>query len=62
MTAGEERQVTISYGKEGEKQLFPESKYVRVMALVNYNSGYPEYKVENKEGEFWVSEIRWGRV
>jgi hypothetical protein len=35
------------------------TKYIRIVIMSNYNTGYPDFKVENKAAQVDLKDIEW---
>lgn len=55
--------VEVAYKGEGRTNNGSEfllgTKEVRIVLLVNYNSGFPDFKVEKKEAEVEIKNVSW---
>ena len=57
------KKVELSYKGEGRSNNGSEfligTAFIRIVLLINYNSGYPEFKIEKKNAEVDIRELEW---
>lgn len=38
---------------------FPSTHYIRILFMINYNSGHPHYHIHNPNAQVQIRNIRW---